>query len=71
MPLQGCSIRAALHVVLEYHKYLDAYQALLACKALLENGADPNAKYGDGKTPLDLAKTDEIRDLLKQHGATQ
>jgi ankyrin repeat protein len=33
-------------------------------KLLLEYGADSNKKNGEGKTPLELAKTDEMRELL-------
>ena len=33
-------------------------------RILIEHGADPNAKTDDGRTPRDLAKTDEVRALL-------
>ena len=33
--------------------------------ALIENGADVNAVNKDGKTPRDLAKNDDIKELLK------
>ena len=33
-------------------------------KRLIENGADVNAKDGDGNTPSQVAKTDEIKQLL-------
>ncbi|MDP6307252.1 MAG: ankyrin repeat domain-containing protein, partial [Verrucomicrobiota bacterium] len=36
---------------------------------LIANGADVNAKDGDGFTPLDLATNNkEIADLLRKHG---
>ena len=38
-------------------------------KLLLEHGADPNIKNKDGNTALDRAKTREMKELLKQHGA--
>ena len=35
---------------------------------LLEKGADVNAKRNDGRTAYDLAKNDEIKNILKQYG---
>jgi ankyrin repeat protein len=35
-------------------------------KTLLEKGADKSLKMSDGKTALDFAKTDEMRNLLKE-----
>ena len=40
-----------------------------ACELLLDNDADVNAKDNDGRTPLDVALTDEIKQLLRDHGA--
>ena len=40
-----------------------------AVKQHLANGADVNAKDGDGETPLDLTNT-EIADLLREHGGS-
>ena len=34
-------------------------------KLLLEKGADKNSKDAYGATPLDKAKSDEMKDLLK------
>ena len=34
-------------------------------KAFLEAKADVNVKVVDGRTPVDAAKTDEIKELLK------
>jgi len=39
---------------------------------LLANGADPNAKTGDGKSPMSFAKEGnhvEVVKALKKHGA--
>ena len=38
-------------------------------KFLIENGADINIKNNDGKTALDLAKTEEIKKVLRKAGA--
>ena len=38
-------------------------------KLLIEIGADVNIKNNYGKTALDLAKTKEIKELLKKAGA--
>ena len=38
-------------------------------KLLIEKGADVNAKDSNGKTVLDFAKTDEMKELLRKHGA--
>jgi hypothetical protein len=35
---------------------------------LLVNGADVNAAMKNGKTPSDVAKTDEIKIILSQFG---
>ena len=35
-------------------------------KLLLEHDADPNIKNNSGKTPLDIAKTKEIKSLLQR-----
>jgi len=32
---------------------------------LLDKGADVNAKNKDGNRPIDVAKTEEIRNMLK------
>ena len=40
-----------------------------AVKALIEAGADVNAKNSNGKTALDLAETDEVKELLTKAGA--
>jgi ankyrin repeat protein len=40
-----------------------------ACKVLIDNHADVNAKNNYGKTPLDVASTDEIKQLLLDRGA--
>ena len=34
------------------------------CKILLEHGADPHRKNRDGQTPLDLARDNDIKDIL-------
>lgn len=36
---------------------------------LLIRGAEVNSKNNDGKTPLDLAKTGEMKALLRKCGA--
>ena len=38
-------------------------------KYLVENGANANLKDNDGKTALDFAETDEIRQFLINNGA--
>ena len=38
-------------------------------KLLAENGADIDAKNEDGKTALDLADTEEIKEILRKAGA--
>ncbi|GMT49573.1 MAG: hypothetical protein IEMM0008_1112 [bacterium] len=38
-------------------------------EALIQKGADVNAKTKDDKTPLDLAKSNKMKKLLKKHGA--
>ncbi len=42
---------------------------LIVAKALVDRGADVNAKNKCGKTPLDLAETDDLVKLLRKHGA--
>ena len=37
-----------------------------AVKALIEAGADVNAKNSEGKTALDVAKSDEVKAILQQ-----
>lgn len=37
-------------------------------KLLISAGADVNAETGWGKTPLDYARTQEMKTLLKTHG---
>ena len=37
-------------------------------KYLIENGADVNALSDDGCTPLDRAKTDEMKAILREAG---
>ena len=34
----------------------------------LSKGAQVNARNKDGQTPLDVAKSDEIKALLRRHG---
>ena len=34
------------------------------CKILLEHGADPHRKNRDSQTPLDLARDNDIKDIL-------
>lgn len=49
---------------------MEAEAHQLECvKALLAAKADVNAKDKDGKTAADVAKTDEIKELLKAAGA--
>ena len=36
-------------------------------KYLISKGADVNTKDNKGRTPMDVAKTDEIREHLKRH----
>lgn len=40
-------------------------------KLLLDSGANPNLRTSEGITPLDCAKTDEMRNLLKEYGAKE
>jgi len=42
-----------------------------AAELLLEGGADIRIKNSDGKTPLDYAKSTEMIELLKSHGAKE
>ena len=46
---------------------LNRYTAIV--ELLLTHGADINAKSDCGRTALDLAKNEEIKQLLRQHGA--
>ena len=39
-------------------------------KLLIASGTDVNAKDNYGETPLHLAKSEEMKVLLEQHGAT-
>ena len=39
---------------------------LAAAKVLLKHGADPHAKDNSGRSPLDLASTEEMKALLKR-----
>jgi len=38
---------------------------------LIENGAKVSAKDNEGKTPLDVAKSEAMCQLLKEHGAVE
>ena len=38
-------------------------------KYLVKNGADINIKNNDGKTALDLADSEEIKEVLRKTGA--
>jgi Ankyrin repeats (many copies) len=40
-------------------------------KLLLDNGANPNLRTDEGKTPLDFADSDEMRELLKEYSAKE
>lgn len=43
-------------------------------KVLVENGANINAKYGEGNTPLDIAEQNdygELIDILKKYGGVE
>ncbi len=53
--------RTALH-------YAVANGHVEAVKVLLELGANPNLINSHGQTPLDLAKTDELKHLLQSYG---
>jgi serine/threonine-protein phosphatase 6 regulatory ankyrin repeat subunit B len=44
---------------------------LLGAKFLIENGTNINLKDQDGKTPLYYAKSEEMINLLKSHGAKE
>ncbi len=39
-------------------------------KLLVEKGADVNAKDNDGDTVLSLASNNEVKQWLREHGAT-
>jgi ankyrin repeat protein len=56
--------RTGLHRVVGEHGSLEAAEALLAC------GADPNATDRNRLTPLHLAQTKDLADLLLDHGAS-
>ena len=53
-----------------FHRAVE-WDKLDIVKVLIEWGADVNAKGKDGNSPLDCAKSKEMKDLLKQHGATK
>ena len=38
---------------------------------LIAKGADINAKDNSGRTPLNLAKNDDVKELLRKHGAKE
>jgi len=38
---------------------------------LIKNGADINAKDNSSRTPLKLARKQEIKDLLRNHGGRE
>jgi len=38
---------------------------------LLDDGADVDAQDGDGRTPLPRAASEQMRKLLRRHGATE
>lgn len=42
---------------------------IASVKALLLEGVDPNGTLASGETALDVAASEAIKDLLRQHGA--
>ena len=42
---------------------------IASVQVLLLEGVDPNGKLASGETALDVAASEAIKDLLKQHGA--
>jgi hypothetical protein len=46
----------------------DIYVSVEVTKYLIDNGADVNAKDNNGNTPFDLAKTNEIKKILRDAG---
>lgn len=48
--------------------YAAEYVNLEIVQFLIESGADVNIKNNDGKTSLDLAETEEIKEVLKKAG---
>ena len=48
--------------------YAAEYVNLEIVQFLIESGADVNIKNNDGKTALDLAETEEIKEVLKKAG---
>ena len=51
--------------------YAAEYVNLETVQFLIENGADFNIKNNEGKTALDLAKTEEIKEVLRKAGAIE
>ncbi|EYF08420.1 ankyrin repeat domain-containing protein [Chondromyces apiculatus] len=56
----------ALHYALLHHPW-HAKAAL--CEALLDLGADPNLPTTDGRCPLEMARTEEVKEALVARGA--
>ena len=48
---------------------LAASNDIASVRALLEEGVDPNAELASSESALDVAATDEIKDLLRSYGA--
>lgn len=49
--------------------YATTHSSLDVVKLMIEQGADVNAKDKAGKSALDVANSEEMKKLLREHGA--
>ena len=54
-----------LHTVV-FHSNYDPDSNIESIKYLIENGADVHAKTDEGRTPLDFANTEEVKNILRE-----
>jgi ankyrin repeat protein len=51
------------------HRIAGSFGGTYFAELLIKKGASVNAVDEKGRTPLDLAKDDDMKDLLHKHGA--